>query len=130
MIIDKTLLEGLHKQARESERLRMNKDLRTSTEDTSQRMLNALQPGTKVPIHRHRETSETMICLQGCMDLVIYDDHAVEIQRIRLCPAEEKYGAQLPVGTWHSVEVYEPSTIFEAKDGAFAPALPEDVLKG
>ena len=126
--INKALLDGLHEQARESERLRMNRDLRTSTEDTSQRMLNALQPGTKVPIHRHRETSETIICLQGCMDVVIYDDHGEEIQRLRLCPAEGRYGAQLPVGTWHSVEVYEPSTIFEAKDGAFAPASVEDVI--
>lgn len=126
--IDKALLDGLHEQARESERLRMNRDLRTSADDGSQRMLNALQPGTKVPIHRHRETSETIICLQGCMDVVIYDDHAVEIQRLRLCPVEGRYGAQLPIGTWHSVEVYEPSTIFEAKDGAFAPASEEDVI--
>ena len=126
--IDKALLDGLYEQACASERLRMNRDLRTSAADGSQRMLNALQPGTKVPIHRHRETSETIICLQGCMDVVIYDDHAVEKQRLRLCPAEGKYGAQLPVGTWHSVEVYEPSTIFEAKDGAFAPASEEDVI--
>ncbi len=126
--IDKALLDGLYEQARESERLRMNRDLRTSADDGSQRMLNALQPGTKVPIHRHRETSETIICLQGCMDVVIYDNHTVEIQRLRLCPAEGRYGAQLPVGIWHSVEVYEPSTIFEAKDGAFAPASEEDVI--
>lgn len=117
--INKALLDVLHKQACANERLRMNKDLRTSAADTSQRMLNALRPGTKVPIHRHRETSETIICLQGCMDVVIYDDHGVETQRVRLCPAEGKYGAQLPVGTWHSVEVYEPSTIFEAKDGVY-----------
>lgn len=126
--IDKALLDGLYEQACASERLRMNRDLRTSAADGSQRMLNALQPGTKVPIHRHRETSETIICLQGCMDVVIYDDHAVEIQRLRLCPVEGRYGAQLPVGIWHSVEVYEPSTIFEAKDGAFAPASVEDVI--
>ena len=126
--IDKALLDGLYEQACASERLRMNRDLRTSAADGSQRMLNALQPGTKVPIHRHRETSETIICLQGCMDVVIYDDHAVEIQRVRLCPTEGKYGAQLPFGTWHSVEVYKPSTIFEAKDGAFAPASEEHVI--
>lgn len=129
MVIDKVLLEALYEQACASERLRMNKDLRTSAADGSQRMLNALQPGTKVPVHRHRETSETIICLQGCMDVVIYDDNAMEVQRVRLCPAEGKYGAQLLVGTWHTVEVYEPSTIFEAKDGAFAPASPEDVMK-
>ena len=127
--INLALLEELHEQACASERLRMNKDLRTSSADGSQRMLNALQPGTRVPVHRHRETAETIICLQGCMDVVVYDDHAVETHRMRLCPAEGKYGVQLPVGAWHSVEVYEPSTIFEAKDGAFAPALPEDIMQ-
>lgn len=127
--IKKALLDALQEQACRSERLRMNKDMRTSADDTSQRMLNALHPGTKVPIHRHRDTSETIICLQGCMDVVIFDDHGVETCRLRLSPAEGKYGAQLPVGTWHSVEVYEPSTIFEAKDGAFAPALDEDMMR-
>lgn len=127
--IDTDLLDSLTEQAKCSPRLRMNLDLRNSAADTSQRMLNALQPGTKVPVHRHRETSETIICLQGCMDVVIYDDNAMEVLRVRLCPAEGKYGAQLLVGTWHTVEVYEPSTIFEAKDGAFAPASPEDVMK-
>ena len=127
--INTTLLDSLTEQAKTSPRLRMNYDLRTSTADTSQRMLNALQPGTKVPVHRHRETAETIICLQGCMDVIVYDDHAVETHRMRLCPAEGKYGVQLPIGAWHSVEVYEPSTIFEAKDGAFAPALPEDIMQ-
>ena len=122
------MLDALYEQALESERLRMNRDLRTSSADTSQRMLNALQPGTKVPIHRHQETSETIICLQGCMDIVVYDNRAVEIHRIRLCPAEGNYGVQLPLGTWHTVEVYEPSTIFEAKDGAFESIGPDDIL--
>lgn len=127
--INKALLEDLHEQARGSERLRMNKDLRTSAADGSQRMLNALEPGTKVAVHRHRETSETVICLQGCMDVVIYevqDTATIECSRVRLCPAEGKYGVQLPMGTWHSVEVYEPSTIFEAKDGAFVPTAMVD----
>ena len=127
--IDTDLLDSLTEQAKRSPRLRMNLDLRNSAADTSQRMLNAIEPSSVVPVHRHRETSETIICLQGCMDVVIYDDNAMEVQRVRLCPAEGKYGAQLPVGTWHTVEVYEPSTIFEAKDGAFAPASPEDVMK-
>ena len=128
-IFNQAFLNELLAKAEESPRLRMNYDLRTSTADTSQRMLNALQPGTKVPVHRHRETAETIICLQGCMDVIVYDDHAVETHRMRLCPAEGKYGVQLPIGAWHSVEVYEPSTIFEAKDGAFAPALPEDIMQ-
>ena len=127
--IDNILLDDLYEQALFSERLRMNRDLRTSSADGSQRMLNALQPGTKVPIHRHRETAESVICLQGCMDVVVYDDYAVETHRMRLCPAEGKYGVQLPLGTWHTVEVYEPTAIFEAKDGAFEPICPEDIME-
>ena len=141
--IDKFLLTVLHENAKRSERLRMNYDLRTTTEDTSQRMLNALEPGTRVPIHRHLETAETVICLHGCMDVVFYDlrpnddcggpicgdcgtviiegmeTNVFERYRVRLCPAKGKYGVQVPVGSWHSVEVYEPSTIFEAKDGKY-----------
>ena len=106
-------------------------------------MLNALEVGTKVPIHRHLETSETTVCLQGCMNVVFYDlrpnedcggpfmggcgtviadgmeTNVFERYRVRLCPREGKYGVQIPLGAWHSVEVYEPSTIFEAKDGRY-----------
>lgn len=128
-IIDYSLINCMHVEADKTERKRINFDLRTSSADGSQRMLNALLPGTKVPVHRHRETSETIICLQGCLDVVIFDNHGVESYRLRLSPADGNYGAQLPVGTWHSVEVYEPSTIFEAKDGAFAPALAEDMMR-
>ena len=141
--IDKFLLTALHEKAKRSERLRMNHDLRTSSQDGSQRMLNALEPGTKVPIHRHTETSETTICIHGKMDVVFYDFrpnddcggpmvgicgtvladgmevNVFERYRVRLCPSEGKYGVQIPLGVWHSVEVYEPSTIFEAKDGAY-----------
>ena len=108
-------------------------------------MLNVLEVGTKVPIHRHLETSETTVCLQGCMDVVFYDlrpnedcggpfmedcgtviadgmeTNVFERYRVRLCPREGKYGVQIPLGAWHSVEVYEPSTIFEAKDGRYRP---------
>ena len=143
--INDNLLAALHLRATASERKRMNYDLRTSAEDGSQRMLNALEAGTVVPIHRHLETSETTICLQGCLDVVFYDlcpnedcggpfmgdcgtviaegmqTNMFERYRVRLCPREGKYGVQIPLGVWHSVEVYEPSTIFEAKDGAFRP---------
>lgn len=94
-LINQELLRELHEKAAQNERLRMNFDLRTTPEDTSQRMLNALQPGTHIPIHRHLKTSETVICLEG------------------------QFGIQVPLGAWHSVEVYEPSTILEAKDGAY-----------
>ena len=141
--IDKKLINDLFDKAVVSDRKRMNYDLRTSANDGSQRMLNALEVGTRVPIHRHLETSETTICLQGCMDVVFYDlrpnedcggpfmgdcgtvvtdgmeTNVFERYRVRLCPREGKYGVQIPLGAWHSVEVHEPSTIFEAKDGRY-----------
>ena len=144
MEINKDLLNGLFEQAKVNPRLRQNLDLRTSAADTSQRMLNALLPGTVVPVHRHEDTSETVICLYGKMDEVIYEEVVTyedaasealpmgmdaqgvmrkveyrEVQRIRLCPAEGKFGCQVPKGAWHTVEVIEPSVIFEAKDGAY-----------
>ncbi len=143
MEINKDLLETLLAEAKENPRLRQNLDLRTSSADTSQRMLNALLPGTKVPIHRHEETIETVICLCGKLDEVIYEEvilyenstsglpHGMdaqdvsrkisyrEVQRIHLNPAEARYGCQIPKGAWHTVEVIEPSVIFEAKDGAY-----------
>lgn len=144
MIFDKDFLGKLFEQATINPRLRQNFDLRTSGEDTSQRMLNALLPGTVVPIHRHEDTTETVVCLCGKMDEVIYEEVVTygkaapdampkgmdaqdvtrkveysEVQRIHLCPAEAKYGCQIPKGAWHTVEVIEPSVIFEAKDGAY-----------
>ena len=123
MHIDKELLEGLFEQAKESPRLRMNYDLRTSTEDTSQRMLNALLPGTEVAIHRHEETTETVVCLCGRLEEMIYEEMPdgtfQELSRHLLCPSEGKYGIQIPAGAWHTICVLEPSVIFEAKDGAY-----------
>lgn len=140
-LLNKDLLSALHQKAAESLRLRMNFDLRTTTEDTSQRMLNALEVGTKVPIHRHLKTSETVICLEGCLDWVFYEElpnmdaggpiHDGEIAhdeanfketaRIRVCPREGNFGIQVPIGAWHSVIVREPSSILEAKDGPYIP---------
>ena len=138
-LINDSLLSVLRWKAKESERLRQNFDLRTSPDDTSQRMLNVLEPGTKVAIHRHVKTSETVICLEGCLDEIIYEElptvdcggpvhdgeraidetQFTEVARYRICPREKKYGIQIPKGVWHTIEVHEPSTIFEAKDGAF-----------
>ncbi len=138
-LINDNLLSVLHWKARENERRRMNFDLRTTPEDTSQRMLNALEVGTHVPIHRHLTTSETVICLEGCLDEVFYEElpnmdaggpihdgeTAIvescfkEVARFRLCPREKLYGIQVPPMAWHTVEVHEPSTILEAKDGAY-----------
>ena len=148
MEINKELLDQLFKQAKVNPRLRQNLDLRTSPSDTSQRMLNALLPGTVVPIHRHEDTAETVICLCGKLDEVIYEEISPllsplkgedaacfergmdaqdvtigsrfrEIERIHLCPAQSQYGCQVPKGAWHTVEVIEPSVIFEAKDGKY-----------
>lgn len=144
MEINKDLLDSLFEQAKENPRLRQNMDLRTSSADTSQRMLNALLPETVVPIHRHEDTTESVICLCGKLDEVIYEEVVSyskasseeflqgidaqdvvrkveyrEVQRIHLCPAEAKYGCQIPKGAWHTVEVIEPSVIFEVKDGAY-----------
>ena len=132
--IDNALLDSLTEQAKVSPRFRINYDLRTSSNDTTQRMLNALMPGTDVPIHRHELTSETVICLCGKMEEIIYDaevivapDGAEEMQfreksRYLLCPEQGMYGVQVPIGVWHTVNVIEPSVIFEAKDGAYIPA--------
>ena len=121
--IDKLLIERLFEQAKESPRLRMNYDLRTSSADTSQRMLNALLPGTEVPIHRHEETTETVVCLCGRLEEMIYeempDGSFQEVSRHLLCPSEGLYGIQIPAGAWHTIRVLEPSVIFEAKDGAY-----------
>jgi cupin fold WbuC family metalloprotein len=128
--IDEKLISKLFEQAKENPRLRQNLDLRTSSSDTSQRMLNALLPGTVVPIHRHEDTAETVICLCGKLDEVIYEEvdsqlpsltgsRFREIERIHLCPAQAQYGCQVPKGAWHTVEVIEPSVIFEAKDGKY-----------
>lgn len=144
MEINKESLDNLFAQAKENPRLRQNLDLRTSSADTSQRMLNVLLPGTVVPIHRHEDMTETVVCLCGKLDEVIYEEVVTyekntsevlpmaidaqdvtrkveyrEVQRIHLCPAEAKYGCQIPKGAWHTVEVIEPSVIFEAKDGGY-----------
>jgi len=140
-IFDTNFLDGLLQQAKESPRLRQNHDLRNSSEDTSQRMLNALLPGTKVPIHRHKETSETVVCLMGKLEEILYEE-VVEYEtaeesrnfdggdvmrkvsyretgRYLLSPTEGNHGMQIPPNTWHSINVIEPSIIFEAKDGKY-----------
>ena len=119
MIIDEKLLKQLFDQAVVNPRLRVNYDLRNSSEDGSQRMLNALLPGTQVPIHRHPNSSESVVVLCGVMDEVLYDDGGAETERIRLCPAEGCFGCQVPKGVWHSVDVLEPTVILEVKDGRY-----------
>ena len=119
MKIDKTFLDSLIAQAKENPRKRMNYDMRTSANDGSQRMLNALIPGTEVAIHRHPKSTENVLCLCGRMDEILYDENGVEKERIHLNPSEGEYGCIVPANMWHSVEVFEPSVIYEAKDGKY-----------
>lgn len=124
-IFDQEFIENLLQKANEALRKRQNYDLRTSSADTSQRMLNALMPETVVPIHQHEDTSETVICLCGRLEEIFYepiDEELMEfkeIERFELCPNKGKMGLQIPKGVWHTIDVKEPSVIFEAKDGAY-----------
>ena len=117
--IDKKLLDDLFTKAKESDRHRMNYDLRTSANDNSQRMLNALLPETEVPIHRHPNSNENVILLCGKLVEVIYDVAGNESERIHLDPSVGNFGCVVPAGAWHTVEVFEPSVIYEAKDGKY-----------
>ena len=129
MLINNEFINTLLAQAKESPRLRLHYDLRNSAADTSQRMLNALLPGTEVPIHRHEETAETVVCLMGKLEEVMYEEIQDssgertfrEISRQLLSSKEGLYGMQIPAGVWHTVHVIESSVIFEAKDGAYMP---------
>ena len=119
MEINKEFLGKLFEQAVENPRLRQSYDLRTSSDDNSQRILNALLPGTVVPIHRHPNSNENVLLLCGKLIEVIYDENGKEKERIHLDPTIGNYGCVIPPGAWHTVEVLEPSVIYEAKDGKY-----------
>ena len=93
-----------------------------------EQLLNALEPGTAIPIHRHRHTSETYVLLRGRMFVVFYDSMGGTIERFLLDPNAGKYGIHIPAGQWHAVEVIEPSVILEVKDGPYMSIRPEDTL--
>ena len=129
MVVDTNLLDALTAQAKASPRLRMNFDLRNSPNDQSQRMLNALEPGTVMPIHRHRHSSETVVVLRGKVKWVYYNDQKEITDTFIVAPGSDLVGLSVPMGQWHSLECLETGTvIFESKDGAFEPMRPEDVL--
>lgn len=129
MKITQKLLDELTAQAKASPRLRMNYDLRNSSEDKSQRMLNALEPGTPLPVHRHRKSSETVVCLRGHLREIFYDGSGEVTEVIDLAPCSKCVALNIPAGQWHTVEVLESGTvIMEVKDGAYEPLDVEDVL--
>ena len=129
--IDTSLLDTLTAQAKESPRLRMNYDLRNSSADTSQRMLNAIEPGSAVPVHRHRTTSETVVVLRGRVVEEFYDDlECTCTAAYEISPSGPVCALNIPAGTWHTLRSLESGTvILEVKDGAYVPIGPEDVLE-
>lgn len=130
MIIDQKLLDTLSAQAKANPRLRQSYDLRTTPNDGSQRMLNALEPGTIMPIHRHRNTSETMVIVRGKLIERFYDDNGNITDEFVMEPCGQYAMVQIEAGQWHSLEVLEEGTvILEAKDGAYEPLSEEDILK-
>lgn len=129
MLISATLLDELTAQAKASPRLRMNFDLRNSPNDQSQRMLNALEPGTVMPIHRHRHSSETVVVLRGKVKWVYYNDNKEVTDTFIVAPGSDLIGLSVPIGQWHSLECLESGTvIIESKDGAYEPMREEDVM--
>lgn len=129
MRLDKQLFDNIQKQAEDSPRRRMNYDLRTSTEDTSQRMLNVLMCDTAIPIHRHIETSETVVVCRGAIREEFYDNQGHKTEEFILRAGGECPAIQVPKGVFHtSVCLEDGSVIFEAKDGAYKPISPEDIL--
>ena len=136
MIIDNTLLDELSAKAKASPRLRMNYDLRTQAfdadaewRDSSQRMLNALELGTVIPVHRHNDTSETVICIRGAVEEVFFDASGAETEKFVLRYGSPCCMVQVPRGVYHTCRCLEPgSVIFEAKDRPYDPACTEDFL--
>lgn len=129
MIISQALLDDLTAQAKASPRLRISYDLRNSSEDGSQRMLNAIEPGSPLPVHRHRHSSETVVCLRGRLQEVFYNDAGEETEAIELAPDSDCVALNIPLGQWHTVRVLESGTvILECKDGKYEPLGEGDVI--
>ena len=129
MRIDNILLNKLTAQAQASPRLRMNLDLRNSAEDTSQRMLNAIEPGSVVPVHRHRKSSETLVVLRGRVVEEYYSSEGMVEECIELAAGGPVCALNIPAGQWHTLRSLESGTvILEMKDGAYEPVCPADIL--
>ena len=130
MIINQQFLDHLTKQAKASPRLRMNFDLRNSDKDQSQRMLNAIEPGSPIPIHRHQKSSETVVCLRGRLVWEFYDEQEkICTETIELSPNGSVVALNVPKGQWHTVKALESgSVILEVKEGPYEPQSPSDIL--
>lgn len=131
MKITQAILDGLTEKAKVSPRLRANLDLRDSDVDTSQRMLNAIEPESIVPIHRHQKTSETVVCLRGRVVEEYYDElERICTESIELSPNGPVVAMNIPAGQWHTLRSLETgSVILEMKNGMYEPTKPEDILE-
>lgn len=130
MVITQALLDKLTEEAKANPRLRQSFDLRNSVEDDSQRMLNAIEPGSEMPIHRHKFTSETVVCLRGCLVEEFFDElERICTERIELTPNGQVVALNVPAGQWHTVKALESgSVILECKEGAYEPLQDCDTL--
>lgn len=130
MVINQALLDKLTEEAKASPRLRMNLDLRNSADDQSQRMLNAIEPGSVLPIHRHRKTSETVVVLRGRLVWEYYDElERICTEAIELSPNGSVVALNVPAGQWHTVRALESGTcILEMKNGSYEPLSDTDIL--
>jgi cupin fold WbuC family metalloprotein len=128
MLIDNKLLDEVSFKAKESPRLRMNYNFHEGPDSKAQRMLNALEPGSVVPIHRHQHTDETCVVIRGKIEVQFYDETGAQTANFKLDPLKGNYGVHISKGQWHTLVVVEPSVVFEVKDGPYTPITPEDTL--
>ena len=129
MVIDKNLLDGVSEQAKKSPRLRMNYNFHQSLDEKCHRFLNAVEPGTEVPIHKHPTKDETFVILRGKVRMSTHNDDGSIIDNVVLCPEEGRYGVTIPKGVWHTIEAIEPySVIFECKEGPFVEHEKDGIL--
>ena len=129
MLLTNKILDNLIACAVKSERMRMNFNLHESIDDSVQRLFNAMEPGTKIPIHRHLDSAETIIVLRGKLSVSYFASNKKETDSFLLEVGTENFGIHIPKGTWHGVDVIEPGTvIFEVKEGPYAPLTETDIL--
>ena len=130
MLLTTKILAETTQKAKESSRLRMNWNIHQSTEEPVQRMFNALEPGTMVPIARHPESAETLIILRGQLRVLIFDDRKNILEDVVICPTTDNIGYHIPKGVWHQVQSLEEGTIcFETREGPYSPVSEEDLMK-
>lgn len=130
MLLKHDIIDQISTDAKKTSRLRMNYNLHESFDDQVQRMFNALEPGTEIPIARHPNSSETLIMLRGKLRVLIYGDNKNIIEDVVIAPNSDNIGYHIPKGTWHTVESLESGTVcFETREGPYTPVEEKNILK-